>query len=657
MKYRPEIDGLRAVAVIPVILSHAGFPIFSGGFIGVDIFFVISGYLITSIILKEKRDGSFSLPAFYERRVRRIIPPLFSMLVVSAIVAYFTLMPTEMKRFSQSLVAVVFSSSNILFWKTHGYFEPSSDLKPLLHTWSLGVEEQFYFIFPLVFLFRKRRQCGNLSIIIMLLTLFSFIISEFIVKTHPAFSFYSLPTRSWEILIGAFIAVLPRNQNDGLDLEDSKMGIRRIRNEVLGLIGISCVLFSYIIYDNHTPTPSKSSLIPTIGAALILNYVRSDNLVGRLLSLSLLRWVGLLSYSAYLWHQPIFVFARYSFGSRLNSVGFGFLIVLVFIIAYISYRFIEKPCRDQVKVKRWKGGLSLIGVAGLLLAFGFAGNLTKGYPNRLSPKEKAIIEFFDNSLPEMRYFYTNKMDLAYREDCNFYDIAASKKGSATVIPRSTNLSVDCFTRKNPNSRVVFLWGDSHAQQLHSGLKMNMPRDWEILQVASSACHPQIVSESSPNNYCDYSNWFAVHCIINSRPDVVVVSQDKGYSLKNMNAIHNELRRIGVARVVFVGPSPRFLIAAPEILLKIMDDDLFDAKIFLDKNIIEEDLFLRKTLQLSDSFRYVSAVECFKMASQYICVGPISADNLIVFDTDHLTPKGSDYLAKHALVREITYGVK
>ena len=653
MKYRPEIDGLRAVAIIPVILSHAGFQMFSGGFIGVDIFFVISGYLITSIILREKRNGSFSLFSFYERRVRRIIPPLFTMMAASAVAAYTILTPSEMKKFSQSLVSVIFSSSNILFWRTHGYFEASSTLKPLLHTWSLGVEEQFYLIYPILFLFRWRDGSRKLSIIILILIACSFIFSEFCVKTHPSFAFYLLPTRAWEILIGALVAVTPQNQNDCSNVPIAKLNWRKLKALVFGSIGIVSILLPVFMYDDHTSTPGKNIIIPAIGTALIIHYANADNLIGRILGIAPLRWLGLLSYSAYLWHQPIFVFARYSFGSRLNSGAFLFIIVFVFILAYASYRFVENPWRNQKQINRSKGGLCLVGVASVLFVFGVAGHMTKGYPNRFSKRELDTLDYFNNSLPEMKYYYSNKIGIIYRDDCNFYNISAYKNGNSTAIPISTNLPVDCFSRKNPNSKVVFLWGDSHAQHLYSGLKKNMPDNWEILQVASSGCHPKIVSESSPNNYCDHSNWFALNAIKNSHPDVVVISQDFNNSLNNINSIYNELRKNGVARVVFVGPNPRWLIPMPEILIKTINSKTLDPIQFIDKNILEEDRFLKQAIQSSESLRYISAVDCFLEIPGYIFVGDNSVDNLIMWDTNHLTLVGSDFFAKQALVREIT----
>jgi len=464
-------------------------------------------------------------------------------------------------------------------------------------------------------------------------------------------------TRAWELLIGAFVAVLPRSQTENFCGERSEKDWRKIRAGILGLVGIVFIALPYFLYDNHTATPGKSVLIPTIGAALVLNYASGDNFVGKLLSVSPLRWIGLLSYSAYLWHQPIFAFARYTLGSYLNAGVFCLLIILVFVVAYLSYRYIEKPWRNQAVIGRRKGVMYLIGLASILFAFGVGGHVTKGYPDRLSSREREILGHFDNSLPEMKYYYSNKIDIAFRDDCSFYNNLAHRNGGATVMPLSTNLSVDCFSRKSLNSKVVFVWGDSHAQHLYSGLKKNMPADWEILQVASQDCHPRIVSEPSGENYCEHSNWFALTCIRNSRPNVVVVSQDRNCSVDNMNAIYAEMRKVGVGRVVFVGPSPRFLIPVPEVFLKTLNNDMFDPRKFIDKKILDEDLFLKTVLQTNDTYRYVSAVDCFKGIPDVVFVGSKSPNNLIIFDTDHLTPIGSDYLAKRALVEEITVGIQ
>jgi peptidoglycan/LPS O-acetylase OafA/YrhL len=208
MKYRPEIDGLRALAVIPVMLFHAGFTTFSGGFVGVDVFFVISGYLISTTILTEKELGTFSLMKFYEHRARRILPALFTIMLVCIPFAWAWLLPIDMKRFSQSLIAVSGFASNILFFWTSDYFDIASELKPLLHTWSLAVEEQYYLLFPIMLLLTWKFGRKKISFLLLFLTIVSLIVAHVSSKNSPAFAFYLLPTRAWEILAGAIISFI-----------------------------------------------------------------------------------------------------------------------------------------------------------------------------------------------------------------------------------------------------------------------------------------------------------------------------------------------------------------------------------------------------------------------------------------------------------------
>ena len=313
MKYRPEIDGLRAFAIIPVILYHAGFQLFGGGYVGVDVFFVISGYLITSIIVAELEKGPFSLVHFYERRARRILPALFAMLFISLPFAWYWLLPDAMVSFSESLIAVSIFVSNIYFWQTSGYFEAAAELKPLIHTWSLAVEEQYYVLFPLFLILSwklgKRWIVGLLIIVFVV----SLACAQWLSIKRPSFAFFLLPTRGWELLIGAFVAFYYSNHN-------IKKHNHRI--EQLGsLLGLSLITYAVFAYSNQTPFPSVYTLVPTLGTALIIIFAGSGTLVGKLLSSRPLVGIGLISYGAYLWHQPM-----YAFDSRIGRAELCFCI-------------------------------------------------------------------------------------------------------------------------------------------------------------------------------------------------------------------------------------------------------------------------------------------------------------------------------------------
>jgi peptidoglycan/LPS O-acetylase OafA/YrhL len=387
MKYRAEIDGLRAVAVIPVILFHAGFEFFSGGFVGVDIFFVISGYLITTIILSEKEQGTFSLINFYERRVRRILPALFLVMLFSLLFAWLWLLPSDMKDFSQSLIAVSTFYSNIFFWQESGYWAAANELKPLLHTWSLAVEEQYYFIFPLFLMlmwrFRKRWILSTFLIIAIISILFA----QWGAHNKPTMNFFLLLSRGWELAIGASIAFyfLYRKQT-----------IRRLLShksvdELLSLVGLLMIGYAVYAFDKTIPFPSFYALVPTIGAGLIILFSSPETLVGRLLGTKPLVGIGLISYSAYLWHQPLFAFARHRTLEQPSELIFAALAVLSFPLAFLSWRFVEKPFRKKGKISRKTVFAFAFSGSVMFIAIGLAGQMTNDFDNR-STKSKLTLK-------------------------------------------------------------------------------------------------------------------------------------------------------------------------------------------------------------------------------------------------------------------------
>ena len=349
MKYRREIDGLRALAVLPVILFHAGFQTFSGGFVGVDVFFVISGYLITSIILTEKQQGTFTLLGFYERRARRILPALFVVMFACLPFAWLWMLPSDIKDFSKSLVAVSTFASNILFWRESGYFNTAAELKPLLHTWSLAVEEQYYVLFPIFLLITWRLGKRWIVSIFVVVAVISLAVAHWGSFYQPQATFYLLPTRGWELLIGVIIAFYLFAKTDiettteKFDKSVSQLG------SLIGLLLIACAIFAF---DKNTPFPSAYALMPTIGTAFIILFATPQTLVGKFLGSKLLVGVGLISYSAYLWHQPLFAFARHSSISKPSPTLLLSLSIIALTLAYISWKYIEMPFRNRDFLKR-----------------------------------------------------------------------------------------------------------------------------------------------------------------------------------------------------------------------------------------------------------------------------------------------------------------
>jgi peptidoglycan/LPS O-acetylase OafA/YrhL len=340
MKYRAEIDGLRALAVLPVILYHAGFSLFSGGYVGVDIFFVISGYLITTILINDIDAGRFSIIDFYERRARRIIPVLFFITILSLVSGWLLLNPLEIKNIGNALIGISTFTSNIVFWKSQGYFEASAELNPLIHTWSLAVEEQYYLIFPVFLVVAWRYGRSKVFWLIVLLSAFSLALSELGWRLSASANFYLAPTRAWELLFGSIAAFI----YSGRTIK---------KNDWLSLTGLLAILVSIFVYDKSTPFPSLYTVLPVMGTILVILFATDDTFSSKILSNKFLVGVGLVSYSAYLWHQPLLAYFRVISGEiDIKPLSALAIIAFTFILAYFSWRLVESPFRDRSKFSR-----------------------------------------------------------------------------------------------------------------------------------------------------------------------------------------------------------------------------------------------------------------------------------------------------------------
>ncbi|WP_019605887.1 acyltransferase family protein [Teredinibacter turnerae] len=362
MKYRPEIDGLRAIAVIPVVLFHAGFEIFKGGFVGVDVFFVISGYLITTTLIEDIEKRQFSIGDFYERRARRILPALFLVMLACIPFAFFWSFNQQYREFSQSLIAASFFASNILFWRKTDYFSTASDEKPLLHTWSLAVEEQYYILFPVFLISAWRLGKNRVFWIVVFMAATSILLSEVGTRKFPAANFFLAPTRAWELFAGSISAFVLQ-----------MYGVRK--NDFLAGLGLTAIVTSVLIYDESTPFPSAYTLAPIFGTALIILHGDYGTLTAKLLRKKVLISIGLISYSIYLWHQPILAFTKWrNYGEELSTIKSFFSISLTLIFAAISYKFIEKPIRKKTFLKTKKSifKFSAIGIT-FFATFGLIG--------------------------------------------------------------------------------------------------------------------------------------------------------------------------------------------------------------------------------------------------------------------------------------------
>lgn len=372
MQYRPEIDGLRALAVLPVVLFHAGIAGFSGGFVGVDVFFVISGYLICSIILHEQDKGSFTLAGFYERRARRILPALMLICLLSLVAAWFLLLPHELVDFGKSMAAVGGFASNILFWQQSNYFAPTSEFIPLLHTWSLAIEEQFYLFFPVLMILMASWFKRSKVLLFLALAIVSLLLSEWSSQAYPEANFFLLHTRAWELFAGVLCAFY---------LYHGFLSPNLLR-QLGALLGLALLGVSVFGFDNSIPFPGINALIPVGATVLLITMAQQDTLVGKLLGVKPLVAIGLISYSAYLWHQPLFVFARMLVIDEMSVALLLGLSTLSFALAWLSWRWIEQPFRNRQwlsqKTVLYLAGFSLLLLVGIGLSLVYA----DGVPGR-----------------------------------------------------------------------------------------------------------------------------------------------------------------------------------------------------------------------------------------------------------------------------------
>ncbi len=373
MQYRREIDGLRAVAVMPVLMFHGGIETFSGGFVGVDIFFVISGFLITSIILGEVRQDKFSIINFYERRARRILPALSLVLLATSVAAFIFMPPEIYREFSQSVVSVSVFMSNFFFFLETGYFAQAAEEMPLLHTWSLAVEEQYYVFFPVMVALMWAFARKALFSTILIITIISLLICEyFSTGDYKDANFFLIFSRAWELFFGSIIAYISAD----------KLPRKTWQREGLSILGFVMIIYSIFFFDKSIPFPSFYTLIPVVGTCLVIVFSNEHSIVGRILSLRAVVFIGLISYSLYLWHQPIFAFLR------LKSIGlpgdevFLSAIVVSIILASISWKWVEAPFRDKKRMSRATIFKCSAASIALFLSFGLAGHFYNGFDGR-----------------------------------------------------------------------------------------------------------------------------------------------------------------------------------------------------------------------------------------------------------------------------------
>lgn len=630
MNYRREIDGLRALAVLPVILFHAGFETFSGGFVGVDVFFVISGYLITTIILAELEQGKFSIVGFYERRARRILPALFLVMLICIPFAWFWLLPSDMKNFSQSLIAVSVFASNILFWHESGYFDTAAELKPLLHTWSLAVEEQYYVLFPLfLMLFWK---LGKRWILVTLGLLFvaSLAMAQWAAYAMPAAAFFLLPARGWELLIGALAAFYLSQANR----DDFGKGL----SECGGWLGVALILFAVFAYSDTTPFPGFYALVPTLGTVLIILFASQQTTVGKFVGNKAFVSVGLVSYSAYLWHQPLLAFARVRL-TQDEGVGLPIkelptltpyiVIVVTFFLAYVTWKYVETRFRRKSFSNKWFGKRNWAAWSTLgLLIFVFVGAL-------------GVVASRDK---------TNGIQLSttWASDVRKFDC---------LLQREEQLTHSSICRSDKKD--VVLWGDSHAASLSIGLRNIYNRqNIGFTQLTQSGCPPLLnLQKLVHRKNCNEVNSNVINYIVGEKFKKIILHAawiHKDYPLSETEVLEKISSVIDLlqkkspdSKITLVGSVPRW----PFGPLKQFNLKKEDGLVYADSPFILDDFNL-KLGQLASrkgvSFIDPATALCRNIILGKECIIAVESNNRNVqmatyTDWGHLSAAGSNLL--------------
>ncbi|MFO1482522.1 MAG: acyltransferase family protein [Verrucomicrobiaceae bacterium] len=534
--YYPHIDGLRAIAVLGVLLFHAelGCP---GGYIGVDVFFVISGYLLTGLMLRDAAAGRFSTWHFWERRTRRIFPALAVVLIASFGAAWMLLIPWDFKSFASSVIAQAILVSNLYFARRVGYFDQAASMKPLLHTWSLAVEEQFYLFFPLVFMALRRCSRPVIVLAILLLGCLSFGFGVYYDGVQPLRNFYLLPSRAWELLAGVFLAAIPMQRVFG-----------RWLREVISWAGLLAIVYVMLYEDRTTQFPRTAAVLACAGtAAIIWANGHTMTTVGRLLSVRPVVFVGLISYSLYLWHWPLLAFARYWNVDLLPGGQRVLLLLVCAVLATMTWRFVETPFRTR-RVVAGRGRLVMLTVStsAVLSLAAYGIHRWSGVPSRFPP---AALKYLDEADTDISFVFemSNRINLKEALAGDFIEMGTGDK----------NMPVE-----------VLLWGDSHAASVMPLLDALCKENHVRGVAAVHAGIPPLIGYQSPSDVSDvisFNNAIAAFIRSNRVGHVILVAKWGGYVgdgrgreglVRTVNALKDTGTRIWIMRQV---PKPRWLV--------------------------------------------------------------------------------------------------
>jgi peptidoglycan/LPS O-acetylase OafA/YrhL len=646
LDYRADIDGLRAVAVLSVVGFHAFPSRIGGGFAGVDIFFVISGYLISGIIFRALQSNRFSYRGFYSRRIRRIFPALITVLSASLAAGALLLFPSEYQELGRQTAAGAGFVANLLFWSESGYFDAAAQLKPLLHLWSLGIEEQFYIFWPLLLAFSYPRT-AKLPWLMAALGLLSFVLNVVTVRSDPVADFYSPLSRFWELLLGASFAhatVFRNTATPGVAAAPagtSWIARPRVVTEALAWLGAMLVAGSLLLLDESQPFPGWLALPPALGTLCIIANPRSS-LNRRVLAWRPLVFVGLISYPLYLWHWVLLTIVQHSRFWQAGGFGRVPLVALSFLLAWLTYELIEKPVRFGRLATRGTAVLAVlcavVGMSGAVIS------VTHGAAFRYPPGVRDFAAFE----------YDPGTD--YREDACEID--------ADRVEPPYRINTVCLDPAMPGARQVVLWGDSHAASLYPGLRalQQQGAKIQIAQLTTGGCPPLLGIRLGKRARClEYTEWMLGQIEL-MKPDTVVIGGSWASYARRAGSADGELAALertvealeasGVRRVVVFGSLPVWTIAQPNVAIRIWQET---GRVPRTTHSYFDVEATRMDARVGEVIAHTGAV--FVSPLQALCDTdgcPLSttADRAVpvTWDTNHLTAAGSRLLVQRVAAR-------
>jgi peptidoglycan/LPS O-acetylase OafA/YrhL len=614
LRYRADIDGLRAIAVVGVVAYHAAPRVLPGGFVGVDIFFVISGFLISSLVLTEINQGSFSFLDFYRRRARRILPALIIVIVATWMIGFYALWPNQFADLGAHIIAASTFCSNFLLAAQAGYFDAAASTKPLLHLWSLAIEEQFYLIWPAMLLLASKFRL-NVTVLLCLILTASFVSGAASLMSQSPWAFYGLHNRAWELAIGALLAVR----------RDSDLAPASLR-PVAGTAGLLLIAISMLWLDSTVPYPGWRALIPTIGTSFLI-LAGPHTAINRLLAAKPIVAVGLISYPLYLWHWPFLSFIHIA-GVRLTSIVTAAIIGLTVLLAWLTYRFVELPIRHGTVSPSLRqhipAGLAIL-LGGTLLLGGVTA-WTGGLAYRL-----------DGEMSQL-YDYQFDQQQAYRV------------GTCLLNPGQDESAFTNDCVNDVGAPLLLVWGDSHAAHLFPGLKeLEANSTFSLAQYTVSACPPILEIEIAAQPLCRRINDFIIKQISQLRPHTVLLSASwaayPSADLADLKHSIDQLKIIGVRNIILAGPVPVWTPSLPSVLLPY----------YVSHHELPERMKLGVTQRadIDDALQKLSAewgITYFSMLSAFCnSVGCLTrtgngVKDLVQWDSAHLTPAGSRFIA-------------